>query len=142
MSQYSSQLRDPRWQKKRLEILEHYKWMCLECFSESKELHVHHLIYKQGRKPWEYDEKELIVLCDKCHDEFHSTELALKEIIIHSVFNSGLGPVSAIKHIGGMMACFAGIEKHSGNSKTYIDGWNRYHVGSLAISSAIEASYE
>ena len=40
---YSEKLRDPRWQKRRLEILERDAWQCQACLSTAKTLHVHHL---------------------------------------------------------------------------------------------------
>lgn len=30
-------------------------------------MHVHHVMYKQGREPWEYDDINLITLCEYCH---------------------------------------------------------------------------
>lgn len=66
MSRYSEFLRDPRWQKKRLEVLNRDGWRCLVCGSGDKELHVHHLKYS-GR-PWESDLGDLETLCFECHD--------------------------------------------------------------------------
>lgn len=74
MSQYSSQLRDTRWQKKRLELLESSEWTCSGCGeSGTKELHVHHKYYLKGKAPWEYPNEALEVLCEKCHTEAKST---------------------------------------------------------------------
>lgn len=67
MSDYSSKLRDPRWQRKRLEVLEAVGWACQNCGEESKELQVHHMLYKRGKNPWEYNPCELVVLCENCH---------------------------------------------------------------------------
>lgn len=69
MKSYSEKLRDPRWQKKRLEILERAGWKCEDCAVESKELQVHHCIYAKGREPWEYSGNSLMSLCDKCHKQ-------------------------------------------------------------------------
>lgn len=65
---YSEKLKDPRWQKKRLEILERDKWFCQRCFDGENTLHVHHLRYIPGRDPWDYDDKLLITLCAECHE--------------------------------------------------------------------------
>ena len=65
---YSEKLKDPRWQKKRLEILERDEWKCKKCFDSESTLVVHHLKYEQGKEPWECDEKYLITLCQSCHD--------------------------------------------------------------------------
>ncbi len=67
---YSEKLKDPRWQKKRLEILEAADWKCQfpPCESPKTEtLHVHHRLYLRGRMPWEYAPWCYEVLCDHCH---------------------------------------------------------------------------
>lgn len=66
MSTYSELLKDPRWQKKRLEILERDNWMCQHCRSTDKMLHVHHIKYSGF--PWEAEDKFLITLCEECHE--------------------------------------------------------------------------
>lgn len=63
---YVEKLKDPRWQKKRLEILERDNWTCQCCLSTESTLHVHHKIYEKC-DPWEYDDKYLTTLCDECH---------------------------------------------------------------------------
>lgn len=68
-SSYSEKLKDPRWQKKRLEILQRDEWKCVSCGASDKTLHVHHKSYKVGRDPWEYSNSWLATLCEECHDE-------------------------------------------------------------------------
>lgn len=65
---YSQKLRDPRWQRKRLEILQRDNWRCTACASEEKTLHVHHRFYISGRMPWEYLNSALLTLCEDCHE--------------------------------------------------------------------------
>lgn len=67
MSKYSELLKDPRWQRKRLEILQRDNWTCRQCGSTEDTLHVHHHYYEKGKKPWEYDDRILITLCEGCH---------------------------------------------------------------------------
>lgn len=67
-SSYSEKLKDPRWQKKRLEILERDKWTCQRCASTDITLHVHHFEYNPGKEPWEYPPESLITLCEDCHE--------------------------------------------------------------------------
>lgn len=71
MSKYSELLRDPRWQKVRLKKLEAAKWSCERCWDDGTMLSVHHKRYVKGRKPWEYPEHELVVLCQPCHEIEH-----------------------------------------------------------------------
>ncbi len=63
---YAEKLKDPRWQKKRLKILERAKWKCELCSDEKTELHVHHLEY--SGEPWEVSDDKLQCLCKHCHD--------------------------------------------------------------------------
>lgn len=66
-SDYSKKLRDPRWQKKRLEILEAAQWKCEDCGDDKAELQVHHSIYIKGFQPWDYSQNTLMALCSSCH---------------------------------------------------------------------------
>lgn len=66
---YAEKLRDPRWQKKRLEILNRDEFTCLACYSTTNELHVHHKTYRYGYEPWEYPNSVLQTLCKTCHYE-------------------------------------------------------------------------
>jgi hypothetical protein len=85
-SSYSEKLRDPRWQKMRLEILSRDEWTCQQCFDKETTLHVHHRYYSRGKEPWEYEQDALVTLCESCHAEeseflpnvIESTVLALK----------------------------------------------------------------
>jgi hypothetical protein len=71
---YSEKLLDPRWQKKRLEVLEGADWTCQICCENESTLHVHHKAYFKGRDPWDYEYEQLVVLCDRCHKEFHDSQ--------------------------------------------------------------------
>lgn len=64
---YQEQLRDPRWQKKRLEVLERAGFACEECSNATKELQVHHRYYNRGAMAWEYGFEVLRCLCVDCH---------------------------------------------------------------------------
>ena len=63
---YSQKLRDPRWQRKRLEILSRDNWACKFCSSTNKNLQVHHVVYKRN-EPWEYPDYLYQTLCEDCH---------------------------------------------------------------------------
>jgi hypothetical protein len=72
-SEYNKKLHDPRWQKKRLKILERDGFKCKwkGCTNETSELHVHHLRYFKG-DPWDIPDKYLITYCDKHHKLAHA----------------------------------------------------------------------
>ncbi len=67
---YSEKLHDPRWQKKRLKILERDNWTCQSCEGDDEELHVHHISYMTDN-PWEEEDDNLITLCGECHKTWH-----------------------------------------------------------------------
>lgn len=71
---YAEKLKDPRWQKKRLEILDDRGWACEWCCDKEKTLHVHHVLYLKNLNPWEYDNKYLRVLCETCHVVEHTDD--------------------------------------------------------------------
>lgn len=64
---YSEQLKHPKWQKKRLSILERDQWCCQLCSDTESNLQVHHKEYISGRKPWEYEDSNFQTLCKHCH---------------------------------------------------------------------------
>lgn len=81
MTTYSEKLQDPRWQKKRLEILERDGWACQRCGAKDKTLHVHHRLYLKKRDPWDYPGTLLLTLCSTCHDEHHEGEAAALPLV-------------------------------------------------------------
>ena len=72
---YKEQIKDPRWQRRRLEILSRDNFACQICGDTDNTLHVHHLAYEQNKKIWEYDDWQLISLCEKCHEDEHKNAL-------------------------------------------------------------------
>lgn len=72
MGTWVEKCKDPRWQKKRLQILERDEWKCCSCDNESRTLHVHHIMYSNDyQNPWDYPDRFLVTLCDECHDSTH-----------------------------------------------------------------------
>lgn len=66
MKTYSEKLRDPRWQKKRLQILERDGFKCCNCGDKETELQIHHYYYNSDL-PWECDDLSMVTLCKHCH---------------------------------------------------------------------------
>lgn len=64
---YAEKLRDPRWQKKRLEVMNRDGFKCKSCGDATSTLNVHHKYYEKGAMPWDYPETALVTLCEKCH---------------------------------------------------------------------------
>ena len=69
---YAEKLRDPRWQRKRLEVMQSAGWACELCGDEKTTLNVHHRHYRRGAEPWDYKRRELQCLCEPCHTLIHS----------------------------------------------------------------------
>ncbi|MBT8468320.1 MAG: hypothetical protein KJN97_06185 [Deltaproteobacteria bacterium] len=68
MTTYYEKLKDPRWQRRRLEIMERDGFACFECDDDKSTLHVHHGYYQRGLDPWDYDPDTLWTLCEGCHE--------------------------------------------------------------------------
>ena len=74
---YSNLLLTPQWLDKRSIILKRDGNKCRYC-GASNYLQVHHRQYhtcsKTGMKknPWQYDDKYLVTLCRKCHENGHN----------------------------------------------------------------------
>lgn len=70
--EYRELLKDGRWQRRRLEIMQRDDFKCREC-GMTNDLNVHHIRYVPGRKPWEYDDGDLVTLCGNCHKAVHES---------------------------------------------------------------------
>lgn len=86
---YSELLKDPRWQQKRLKILERDEWMCQRCFDAQSTLHVHHRYYLPGCSPWEYTDNALVTLCEQCHAEESEGRRSAESSLIFSLRAAG-----------------------------------------------------
>lgn len=73
---YIEQLSDSRWKAKREEIIERDHGKCVNC-GQTENLQVHHKQYHINKwtgmhyNPWEYENKYLVTLCEKCHEWGH-----------------------------------------------------------------------
>lgn len=78
-SSYSQKLLDPRWQKKRLEVMQENEFSCEICGDTESTLHIHHKQYLKGNEPWDYLVQQLACLCESCHEGTHQ----LPDILSH-----------------------------------------------------------
>lgn len=101
---YSEKLKDPRWQKKRLEILSRDHWRCRHCGDGTVTLHVHHLKYFNGRNPWDYDDNYLITLCEECHKTDHDSRSESEAVLLEALRNGGFS-VSDIINLAAVADC-------------------------------------
>lgn len=86
---YAELLKDPRWQKKRLEIMERDEWACKMCEDTEATLTVHHKSYRMvGGKfvdIWDYPGDDLVTLCENCHGEEEANLDKLKKSVFFSM---------------------------------------------------------
>lgn len=78
---YFQLLKHPKWQEKRLSIMQRAEFQCEWCASSDYTLHVHHTYYERGAKPWEYPDDSLLCLCEFCHGRAHRLWERLKKVI-------------------------------------------------------------
>lgn len=74
MKTYKEKLRDPRWLRKREEIIKEAGFRCEDCGSGRGGFEVHHCAYLPQREPWEYDSRYLMCLCPACHEKRQKAE--------------------------------------------------------------------
>ena len=70
---YQEKWKDPRWQRKRLEVFERDGWACRECGEKDKTLSVHHIYYENNKDgtpkdPWDYPLLALVTMCGEDHE--------------------------------------------------------------------------
>ena len=92
---YSEKLQHPKWQKKRLEILNRDNFTCTKCGDTETQLQVHHLKYTG--EPYDAPNENLITVCKYCHQVL---EHAKEYDIIYSNIHYGDSYRIAISHLG------------------------------------------
>jgi len=80
---YLEKLKNPKWQKKRLEIMKRDKFKCKLCGDDETTLNVHHLEYSGN--PWDIDNSKLITLCEHCHNEVEYFKKEFSNFNIHDL---------------------------------------------------------
>lgn len=102
---FFAQYKDPRWQKKRLQVMERDGFMCRSCQDTGTTLNVHHAVpYRKDTKPWEYEDDELITLCEDCHKKISEIVKDCTSIILGRCWciDSAMETYRIIERIDGM----------------------------------------
>lgn len=84
-SEYSQKLRDPRWQKLRLQVFERDEWTCQRCGDKESTLAVHHKRYQKGLDPWDYPADFLITVCEQCHQWEYQYRREAEELLLQGL---------------------------------------------------------
>ena len=72
---YIEKLRDPRWQRRRLAVLERAGWRCEGCGTNHVNLQIHHGFYERDADPWDYPDGALFCVCDSCHERAEAVRI-------------------------------------------------------------------
>ena len=92
---YTEKLKDPRWQKKRLEVMQRHGFKCKDCGSTENTLHVHHCGYR-GKTPWETPIELLLTVCESCHKLRQSVENEARESLDEWFARSSVSDISDV----------------------------------------------
>lgn len=99
-STYHEQLLDPRWQRKRLKILERDQFRCQFCGDEDSTLHVHHVHYAvKGTAPWDYRDSSLLSMCEGCHKFEEESLPQARTDIIANIVGAGFNRTPFLVHL-------------------------------------------
>ena len=82
---YLEKLKDPRWQKIRLEVFERDAWTCQRCYDTETTLNIHHRYYKDNTEPWDYPLESLVSLCENCHSEEREVRQSYERDMLHAL---------------------------------------------------------
>lgn len=128
---YIDKLKNPKWQKKRLEILNRDEFKCCYCNDTETELQIHHLKYT--KEPWDAPNENLITLCKDCHSfTTFNKKINVIEIIKQKDVTYGL--IFNVKH---NIKCFEFIELFGFLNNKYKSLF-RLKVNGLTINNIIE----
>lgn len=89
-TRYQEALRDPRWQRRRLEIMSRDCFTCQFCFNKDRTLNVHHRWYVADAQPWEYPDIALVTLCEVCHHEETFLRQQVVSRLVRALGTSGM----------------------------------------------------
>lgn len=78
---YYEKLKDPRWQKLRLQVFERDEWKCTRCGEKKKTLSVHHWSYSKSGNPWDVGIDDLDTVCEYCHEKIEGMLMFCKMAI-------------------------------------------------------------
>ncbi len=99
---YSDKLKNPKWQRKRLEILKRDDFTCKYCGDKETELHVNHKSYNGS--PWEVADSELETVCKHCHLLIHEIKTDIIKVYKYFYDDCNIWCISVMKK--GTLICF------------------------------------
>ena len=127
---YSERLRDPKWQRKRLEIMNRDGWACRDCSKSHNNLQVHHCRY--AKNPWEAEGIFLLTLCADCHQRRQQFEDAAKNALAILLATSDIRQVELIADQ------IAALASKQANYEVFMRGQLEFQSETRWIQFAIE----
>lgn len=100
-NEYGKKLQDPRWQRKRLEVMERDGFKCANCGASDKQLHVHHSYYRRDADPWDYPRGSLVTVCLGCHAEVTEYQPFDPRSFFESICNAGFAAPRMLERLAG-----------------------------------------
>lgn len=101
---YWQKLKDPRWQRKRLDVMKREEFTCELCGSKERTLNVHHGYYRKAADPWEYETDTLHCLCEECHEDIQNLTAEIQRAIAFI-------PIGKLSSILGIMATLVNFDE-------------------------------
>ena len=99
---YIEKLKDPRWQKMRLEIFKRDGWACRWCHAKKRTLAVHHLWYETEAEPWEATPESLLTVCESCHQTEYDSRAKYEALLLEAIRRKGFSIVGLMSFKDGM----------------------------------------
>jgi hypothetical protein len=138
---YWQKLKDPRWQKLRLEKLSSNDFCCEVCGDDESTLHVHHKEYFKGLEPWEYQLRQLAVLCETCHEYEHESLDLLKWVCSMAYMDGPNSRTEIAFMVGGYMGFpYEGLLSVSGLEPCR--GYKTYHAAGVKAQQHKESLFD
>jgi len=103
-STYYEKLRSPKWQKKRLEIMQRDQFCCQSCGDTESTLNVHHKTYRKNAEPWEYEDENFITYCENCHSVIHEHIEDIKQNLTTGLKADLISQISKISDMDAIQA--------------------------------------
>lgn len=129
---YYEKLKDPQWQKKRLEVMQANDFCCEVCGDNEATLNVHHKEYFKGHEPWEYEINQLACLCESCHECQHDEFDLLKWVCSYALLD---GPLNR-EELAFLLAGYMNIDYEGVLSiSCLVDNDSRRSVYELGVSA-------
>lgn len=109
---FFEQYKHPKWQEKRLLVLQSKNFKCQECGKKDQELHVHHPYYLKDTMVWDYPDDVLKCLCKTCHEKVHALDDRIKRWLAELPYTVKLIAFASIKD---------SVRKHTNEKEPHID---------------------